>query len=246
MLSTLKSMNTHNTSQQRQGALHIANIAAKNGKGLIRIFEVNPSDAHFQEDAQQILNLYQPAFELATQGCSVSSCFTAICQSLGFVKSNVLQVPTNEEFGMEERFLFAVKDSKMAGFTNTSTLFFQESRLCKINVLGSYLPKVGRSLLSLIAKNEKSSEFAADQMSDDMTSHVMRDGKLRKLPSLSQYYEQLGAIPYRPEGIDLPPDHPTRKLSTNKIQELCTQSLKNITIHQEPKSEPLNISGLYI
>ncbi len=247
MLSTLKSasINTHPTIQQRQGALPIADIVSKDtAKDLIRIFEVAPKDPHFQEDAQQILKLYQPAFELGSKGCSVSSAFTAICSSLNFVKSDVLQVPTDEDFGMEQRFLFAVKNSSIAGFINASTFYTPEFRLCKTNVLGSYLPKVGRALLSLIAKNEKSSQFVADQMSDDMASHVMRNGKLRKLPPLSEYYKELGAIPYRLEGMDFPPEHPTRTLSTDKIQALSEQYLKNITLHSNPKSEPLSISGL--
>jgi hypothetical protein len=249
MLSTLKPINTHPTLQQRQGAYHIADIPSKNlGKDLIKIFEVHPNNPDFQNDVKELGKLHQPALDLGNAGCSVSSAFTAASCSLQWMAQQVSSstiLPEPEDFGEEKRFLFALKDSKLAGFINTSTFFSPESRLCVIHVLGSYLPKVGRSLLSLIAEKEKNSQFVANQMSDEMTSHVMRDGKLRKLPPLNKYYKQLGAVPFRPSGMDGLEENPTRMLAADKIQELSLQYLKTLTIHPDPKSIPLNISGLY-
>ena len=238
MLSTLKSMNTHPTVQQRQGALHIADIA-QNGKGLIHIFEVHPSDPHFENDLAQLENCSKQARSFMEQGCSVSDLFAAFNL---FVKS-----PNVEEFGITNRHLIAISDSKLAGFVSTVAMR-TDRNWCSIPTLGAYISKVGRSLMALIVQDEikKGSSFTARQLPDSVASGVMREGKVRKLPHLSRLYEQLGTEEYQGEGIETSEAHSMRVFSTDKIRALSKQYLKNITIHQEPKSEPLNISGLYI
>ena len=239
MLSTLKSMNTHPTLQQRQGALHIADIAPKNGKGLIHIFEVHPSDPHFENDLAQREKCSKQARSFMEQGCIVSDLFAVFNL---FVKSRNL-----EEFGITNRHLIAISDSKVAGFIS-ATAAQTNSRWCQISTVGSYISKVGRSLMALIFQQElsKGSNFILEPLPDQIASKVMREGKFVSLPPLSKFYEQLGARKYEGEGISDAADHNVMVLNETEVRKLSQEWLGDLTIHQEPKSEPLSISGLYI
>jgi hypothetical protein len=240
MLSTLKSMNSHPTLQQRQGALHIADIAPKNVESLIRILEVNPSDPHFENDLAQLENYSEQARSFMEQGCSVSDLFDMFILC---VRGSLY----SEGSGITNRNLIAISDSKLAGFIS-ATAVKTDSRWCKISTVGSYISKVGRSLMALIFQQElsKGSNFILEPLPDQIASKVMREGKLVSLPPLSRFYERLGARKYKGEGISDAADHNVMVLNEAKVRKLSQEWLGDLTIHQEPKSEPLNISGLYI